>query len=35
LDNYQFPAADIKLLEKLPDALVFKLWLVGGEQAKA
>jgi mutator protein MutT len=31
LDNYQFPAADIKLLEKLPDALESKLWLVGGE----
>jgi len=35
LDNYQFPAADIKLLEKLPDALEFKLWLVSGGQAKA
>ena len=25
LDNYQFPAADAKLLGKLPDALEFKL----------
>jgi len=25
LDNYQFPAADTKLLEKLPDSLEFKL----------